>query len=118
MKKILLALFTVSALTVFAQDQSPQETARNYMRTGDWDNAILVLKSALQKDQANIDLQKDLALSYLYKRDYIKALETVKPMLDREDVDVVTYQIGGNVYKALEMVKDADKMYKKALKKF
>ncbi|MFL5742069.1 MAG: tetratricopeptide repeat protein [Flavisolibacter sp.] len=118
MKKILLALFTISALGVFAQDQSPQETARNYMRAGDWDNAILVLKTALQKDQGNLGLQKDLALSYLYKRDYTQALETVKPMLDREDVDVVTYQIGGNVYKALEMVKDADKMYKKALKKF
>ena len=112
MKKIFLALFTVSAMTVFAQDQSSQETAHNYMRSGDWDNAILVLKNALQKDQSNLDLQKDLALSYLYKRDFTKALETVKPMLEREDVDVVTYQIGGNVYKALEMVKDAhDKGY-------
>ena len=31
---------------------------------------------------------------------------------------LMRYQIGGNVYKALEEVKEADKMYKKALKKF
>ena len=71
------------------------------MRTGDWDNAILVLNKALQQDKNNLELQKDLALSYLYKRDFIRALETVKPMMEREDADVQTYQIGGNVYKAL-----------------
>jgi tetratricopeptide (TPR) repeat protein len=31
---------------------------------------------------------------------------------------VITYQIGGNVYKALEEVKEGEKMYKRALKKF
>jgi len=65
-----------------------------------------------------MDLTKDLVLAYTYKRDFAKALETVKPMLDRDDADVQTYQIAGNVYKALAETKDADKMYKKALKKF
>ncbi len=88
------------------------------MRSGDWNNAILVLNRALSGDPKNLDLQKDLALAYYYKRDYVKALEQVKPMLDRDDADVVVYQIGGNVYKALEEVKEADKMYKKGLKKF
>src|SRR3954464_10052270 len=119
MKKIFTLLF--SLCTVFAlnaQEQTPQETARGFMRTGDFDNAILVLKKALQNDANSLDLQKDLAMSYLYKRDFASALNVVKPMLERDDADVVTYQIGGNVYKALEMVKDADKMYRKALKKF
>ncbi len=79
------------------------------MRSGDWDNAILVLNRALQGDPKNLDLQKDLAMAFYYKRDYTRALETVKPMLDRDDADVVVYQIGGNVYKALEEVKEADK---------
>jgi tetratricopeptide (TPR) repeat protein len=99
-------------------DQTARETARAFMRTGDWNNAILVLNNALQKEPNSLDLQKDLALSYLYKRDFSKALEVVSPMLERDDADVVTYQIGGNVYKALEMIKDADKMYRKGLKKF
>lgn len=119
MKKYLLLLFSFSLFaSAFAQEQSTQETARGFMRSGDWDNAILVLNRALQLDPQNLDLQKDLAMSYYYKRDYAKALDRVKPMLDRSDADEVVYQIGGNVYKALEEVKEADKMYKKGLKKF
>lgn len=120
MKKILcLVLAATFTAAAFAQpEQTPQETARGFMRTGDFNNAILVLRNALQQDPNSLDLQKDLALSYLYKRDFVKALEVVKPMLEREDADVQTYQIGGNVYKALEEVKDADKMYRRALKKF
>lgn len=100
------------------QDQNLQETARGFMRSGDFDNAILVLNRAIQNEPNSLDLQKDLALAYYYKRDYAKALEVVNPMLDRDDADVMAFQIGGNVYKALEEVKDAEKMYRKALKKF
>ena len=119
MKKYFLFLFSVIACSnAFAQETTPRETARNFMRSGDWDNAILVLNRALQGDPKNLDLQKDLAMAFYYKRDYTRALELVKPMLERDDADVVVYQIGGNVYKALEEVKEADKMYKKGLKKF
>lgn len=121
MKKFFLLVFIVSAtITSFAQpqEQTPEQTAKNFMRTGDWDNAILVLNKALQQDPNNTDLQKDLVLSYTYKRDFAKALETVKPMLEKDDADEQTYQVAGNVYKALSMTKDADKMYRKALKKF
>src|SRR2546423_1829293 len=121
MKYLFLAFFSiaVSASAVAqTQEQTPQETARNFMRSGDFDNAIVVLTRALQQDPNNLEMQKDLTLSYYYKRDYAGALERLKPLLDRDDADVVTYQIAGNVYKALEEVKDADKMYKKALKKF
>jgi tetratricopeptide (TPR) repeat protein len=101
-----------------AQEQNQQETARSFMKTGDFDNAILVLNRALEGDPNNLDLQKDLILSYYYKRDYANALERVKAALDRDDADVVTYQLAGNVYKALEQPKDAEKLYKRALKKF
>ncbi len=120
MKKILFLLAVAASLQVHAQgtEQTTGETARSFMRSGDFDNAILILNRALQGDKNNLDLQKDLALSYYYKRDYSKALEVVENMFDRNDADIQVYQIGGNVYKALEEVKDAEKMYKKALKKF
>ena len=119
MKKFFLFVLSASiAAGSFAQEQNPQETARTFMRSGDWDNAILVLNRALQQDQNNLDMRKDLTLSYYYKRDYAKALDQVKPMLERDDADEAVYQIAGNVYKALEEVKDADKMYKKGIKKF
>ncbi|HVE61880.1 MAG TPA: tetratricopeptide repeat protein [Chitinophagaceae bacterium] len=119
MKRIFsLLLMACCSLAAIAQEQSMHETARSFMRAGDFDNAILVLNRALEHDKNNLDLQKDLALAYYYKRDYARALDRVKPMLERDDADVMTYQIGGNIYKALEEVKEADKMYKKALKKF
>jgi tetratricopeptide (TPR) repeat protein len=120
MKHIFLLFALAASVICVAQpsDQSSQETARSFMRTGDFDNAILVLSRALQQDNKNLEIQKDLVMAYYYKRDYARALEVVKSIVDREDADVVTFQISGNVYKALEDVKEADKMYKKALKKF
>lgn len=119
MKRFLIALLMVCAsLLSYSQDSSVQQIARDYMRVGDWDNAILVLNRGVLAEPKNLDLQKDLALSYYYKKDYTRAREGVEAMLDRDDADVVVYQIAGNVYKALEEVKEADKMYKKAIKKF
>ena len=94
------------------------ETAKTFMRSGDFDNAIIVLSRALLQDPKNLEMNKDLVLSYFFKRDYVKALDGVKTLIDRDDADVVTYQIAGNVYKALEEAKECEKLYKKALKKF
>jgi len=110
--------FACSAMAQPEDAKTPLETARTFMRSGDFDNAILILKRSLQTEPNNLDMQKELVMSYYYKRDYSNALEGVKTLLDRDDADVMTYQIAGNVYKALEQVKDADKMYRKALKKF
>lgn len=123
MKKIFFPLFIASLLSfnAFAQPEDLKkmhETAKSFMLAGDYDNAIIVLTRALQSDKDNLDMQKDLVMSYYLKRDFTKALTGVKEMLNREDADVVTYQIAGNVYKALEEVKDCEKMYKAALKKF
>lgn len=119
MKKLSLVLFSAFlSLAVFAQSESPLETARSFMRTGDFDNAILVLNAALKKDANNLDYQKDLVLAYTYKRDFAKALEVVKQMLDRDDLDEQAYQVAGNVYRGLALYKDGEKMFKKALRKF
>ncbi|MEO6611592.1 MAG: hypothetical protein ABIT05_05290 [Chitinophagaceae bacterium] len=122
MKKILsLVSALFFSLILLAQPEDSKtlhETAKTFMRTGDFDNAIIVLIRALQQDSKNLEMQKDLVMSYYLKRDYAKALEGVKALLDRDDADVVTYQIAGNVYKALEQVKECEKLYGKALKKF
>lgn len=122
--RLLLPFF--AAILVFsgnlnAQNDDPaamHETAKTFMRTGDFDNAIIVLTRALQKDKKNLEMQKDLVMSYYMKRDYTRALEGVESLVDRDDADVITFQIAGNVYKALEQVKECDKLYKKGLKKF
>ncbi len=116
-----LLLVLLVSFSVMAQPDNTKtlhETAKTFMLSGDYDNAIIVLTKALQNDKNNLEMQKDLVMSYYLKRDYQKALEGVKELVDRDDADVVTFQIAGNVYKALEEVKDCDKLYKKALKKF
>jgi tetratricopeptide (TPR) repeat protein len=121
MKKpaLLFLIFVSVFVSLSAQEVlSPHETARTFMRSGDFDNAILVLNKALDQEPKNSDIRKDLVLSYYYKRNYSKAKEELEPLLDNDAADVVTYQLAGNIYKALEEVKAADKMYKKALKKF
>jgi tetratricopeptide (TPR) repeat protein len=123
MKKYLIIFCSILLLsiTVIGQSDDPKtlhENAKTFMRQGDFDNAIVILTRALQMDKNNLDMQKDLAMSYYYKRDYEKALAEAKLLLDHDDADAVTYQIAGNVYKALEEVKDCERVYKAGLKKF
>jgi hypothetical protein len=42
------------------------------MQAGDFDNALLSLNRALQIVRITFAMQKDLAMSYYYKRDYKK----------------------------------------------
>lgn len=123
MRKTILILIScillTHSLTVKSQDISQlQETARQFMRSGDWNNAVLVLNKALAIDPQNIQVQKDLALTYYYQRDYIKSKEIIQPLLEREDADVQVFQIAGNLHKALQEVKECEKLYKKGLKKY
>ncbi|NJO25897.1 MAG: hypothetical protein HC867_09290 [Bacteroidia bacterium] len=63
-------------------------------------------------------MKKDLVQCYYYKRDYTKAIEGIQSILDRKDADEVSFQIAGNVYKAIEDPKGCEKVYKMGLKKF
>lgn len=122
MKKIFAIIsFSVLCFTLSAQPDDPKtlyQTARSFMMQADWDNAILVLNRALQADKNNLDYQKDLVQCFYYKRDYEKAIEGIKTLINRDDADVVTFQLAGNVYKALEDPKECEKVYKQGLKKF
>lgn len=122
MKKLLTVLFLwMITLHVLAQDPDAaqlHETAKQFMRSGDWTNAVLILNKALAKEPGNVAIKKDLALTYYYQRDFANARETVKPLIEREDTDVQTFQIAGTIFKQLEEAKEADRMYKKALKKY
>src|SRR4051794_9973029 len=108
MKHLFLALSLFFAAAVFAQ--SAHETAYSFMRTGDHDNAILVLTKAIQTDPENEQLTQDLALAYYYKKDFTQAKTYAKKLADRDDADVASYQIAGTVYRALEETKEAEKV--------
>jgi hypothetical protein len=110
----------LSAICMFAlgQQNGSDETAKGYIRQGDYQNAILVLNQALQQDNQNLEMHKDLAYAYYLQRDFNKSLDVAKPLVSREDADVQSYQILGLVYKAIEEKKECEKMYRQGLKKF
>src|SRR4051812_2314332 len=98
----LFLAISFSAASQPAQDSSIRETARAFVAQGDYNNAILVLNRAIENDNSSLELKKDLAFAYYLQRNYGKALEIAKPVTERKDADVQSFQILGMVYKAIE----------------
>lgn len=112
---IVIALLHVS---VNAQDVAElQKNARTFMQQGDHANAIIVLNRALALQPDNIEVAKDLALNYYYSKSYTKALEVLKPLIEKETADDHCYQIAGDAYQALDQPKEAEKLYRKGIRK-
>src|SRR5438045_2802991 len=122
MKKLFLFFALFSSFDLIAQQPQDskelQENAKAYMRQGDYDNAALLLTKALEQSPSDLGIAKDLALNYYFQKENTKALETIKPLLDRPDVDDQSFQIAGNIYKQLDQAKEAEALYKKGIKKF
>jgi tetratricopeptide (TPR) repeat protein len=122
MRKLYIVLAII--LTSFLQAVNAQtakelhETAKTFMQQNDFANATLVLTRSLQKDPTSINVAKDLAMSYYYQKNNIKALEVVKPLLENEKVDDQCFLIAGLIYGQLEQKKECEKVYKKGIKKF
>lgn len=114
---LILSIFT---LTGIAQQNADtlQQTGRNYMRKGDWGNAIMVFNRALQLKPGDIDLQNDVAYTYFLQRDFTRALEAIKPVVENDNADVRSFQIAGTTYRAIEELKEGAKVYEKGLKRF
>lgn len=123
MKSIRILVFTccilLTANSIFSQTALElQETARSFMQQGDFSNAGLVLSRATALAPNNLDITKDLTLNYTLQKEYKKALETIKPILDREDADDQCFKLAGNIYYQLGEPKDCEKTYRKGIKKF
>ncbi len=122
MKKYLLIIFCSCIITcAFSQQEEAEklhENAKAFMRQGDYANASLILIRALQQYPNNIEIAKDLAYDYFLQKENEKALEVIKPLVEKDNADDQTYQIAGTIYRALGQPKDADKLYKKAIKSF
>lgn len=120
MKKILFAVICLTfSVSVVAQQEDVEklhENAKTFMRQGDYANASLILARALQMAPENVGIARDLAYDYYLQNESDKALNVLKGFLDNDNTDEQTYQLGGTVYQALGQVKDADKLYKKAIK--
>jgi tetratricopeptide (TPR) repeat protein len=104
-----------------AQPQDVEQlitTARGFQRQGDYDNATLVLNRALQQAPNDANIIKELAYCYYLQGSYEKAATEVKKIVDKEEADEQTYQIAGTLYGSMQNFKEADRIYKKGLKKY
>lgn len=94
------------------------QTAKDYMRKGDYANAILILNRAVEADASNLDLKKDLAMAYYMQGDYSRAASVIQPVVESRDNDPQSYQILGMVYEATENRRDAERTYRAGIKRF
>ena len=112
-------LLTIASLAQPAESVATlQARAKSFMNAGDFENALLVLRQALILAPNDLELGKDLVLTYTLKRDFARARENVITLCDRPNADVVCFQLAGNVFKALEETKECERYYKIGLKKF
>ncbi len=123
MKHLMILGILVSVLCNYSYAQSPDakvlhETARDFLKNGDYDNAILVLNRAIEQEPTNKEMLKDLVYASYLKRDFAKAREVGETLIKRPDADVPTYQMLGLTYKAIAEYKEAEKLYKSGIKKF
>jgi tetratricopeptide (TPR) repeat protein len=109
-----LGIINVQAQTV----AELQATAQAFMKQGDYSNAIMILNRCVEKEPENRSVGKDLALSYFYSSNPVKALETIQPVLKSDEADDQTFIIAGSIYKSLDKAKDAEKTFKKGIARF
>jgi tetratricopeptide (TPR) repeat protein len=107
-------------LVLYAQQdvKALQVSARTYMQQGDYSNATLVLKKAIEQEPQNLELQNDLLFNYYLAHDYAKAMELGKQLIARPDADIKSYQLLGMTYRDIEEVKEAERLYKNGIKAF
>lgn len=119
--KRLLFIYLWMMMMMNAGAQTPrelQETAKSFMKQGDYTNAVLVLNRARQMAPNDGPVLKDLALALYYMGEYPKALEALQPVVDGEQADDQSFQLAANIHVAMQQPKEAEKVYKKGLKKF
>jgi tetratricopeptide (TPR) repeat protein len=116
---IILSLGLLSGLAAIAQKaDSLHRAAKEFMRKGDYPNAIVVLGNALKMQPGDLEMSKDLAFAYYLQKNYSSSVETGKMLVERKDADEQCYQLLGMAYKAIDEKKECDKLYKQGIKRF
>lgn len=122
LKVILLAffLFVFSCPAAFSQSNTTElyKRAQTFIRSGDYANAIIILKRTLEIQPQSALYRQALAYAYSLNRNYRDAEKMIETVLRSNAANIQTYQIAGNIYRAEQDLKAAEKNFKKGLKQF
>lgn len=114
-------LAVILSFALFGQSDDAttlHENAKKYMTQGDYANATIILVRANELAPFATPISRDLALCYYMQNENTKALNVIRPLLDKENADEQTFQFAGLIYQRLNQPKDADRVYKRGLKLF
>jgi len=88
------------------------------MDEGKLDASIVVLEESEKLDPTNFNYPYEIALAYVFKKDYKNAIKKLKKAKKYENVTSQLYQLLGNSYSLLGNRKKALSSYDEGLKKF
>lgn len=115
-----LLLFVFSCPVILAQTSTTElyGRAQTFIRSGDYANAIIILKRALELQPQSALYRQALAYAYSLNRNYKEAEKLIKTVLRSNAANIQTYQIAGNIYRAQQDLKAAERNFKRGLKQF
>ena len=120
-RKVIFLLFgfcvLISSSVLSAEDTSKEEIkkllAESYTASGDYENAIKQYREILEKEPANIAIQRELAQAYIWNKQYDQAKEILKVILENNPQDseaklllAKALQYSGEVKEAIEIYKE------------
>lgn len=124
-KNVAIRIFLVAAvmcrgITVLSQEDAGtlQQKGRSYMQEGDYANATLVFRKALELAPGNTELQNDLLFNYYLSADYGSAMQLGRQLTEKPGADLRSFQLLGMTYRAIEEIREAERLYKRGLEAY
>lgn len=114
---LLTALLSINCL---AQTEAEElhKKAKVLMNQGEYDDATTVFSQLTTQFPTYTSAKKDIVFLNYLKRDFAKAIDEGKILAATNDADEQSFQILGLSYKAIAQYKEANQLYKAAIKKY
>lgn len=120
MKKLFFCI-VAGCISMVSQSQTVEafhQSANAFLLKEDYPNALMVLNNGLQSYPNHPLLNTDLAQYYYLQNDYPKAYSTITTAIATDSANDQSYQIAGNIYKALNKATECETLFTNALIKF
>lgn len=119
----LVSLLCLRPIPGHAQDAPSQQAqlfsnAAHYIQAEDYNNAILVLNRLVQSEPNNSSYLQELSLAYYLNRNFDKAENILGKVFDLHADTIETYELAGDIQRAIQDPKNAQRWYEKGIRKF